>query len=183
MIRSYKIECLVVRKNKIGETDNRLTVLSKDQGLMIVLARGIRKINSRRSPHLDLLNHVKLYLAKGKTFDIVTDVEPLNHFSELKTHLSRIACAYKMIELINKLLPEKEEQSLIFNRLLSDLHILNSAFTVDEIKLTEDFANFLLMELGFLPRDKKLVGRVLDTVLEEVCERKIQSNVLLSKLL
>src|SRR3989344_9631919 len=143
MIRSYKIECLVVRKNKIGETDNRLTVLSKDQGLMIVLARGIRKINSRRSPHLDLLNHVRLFLSKGKTFDIVTDVEPLCHFSLLKSHLSRIASSYKMIELINKLILAGEEQRLIFDRLLQDLGQLNSTLIVNEIKLTEDFANFL----------------------------------------
>src|SRR3990167_4879731 len=120
MIKFSKIECIIIRKSKVGEADSCLTLLSKNQGILVVLGRGIRKINSRRSPHLDLLNHVRLFLSKGKTFDIVTDVEPLNHFSELKTHLSRIACAYKMIELINKLLPEKEEQSLIFNRLLSD---------------------------------------------------------------
>ena len=182
MNRSYKLEGIIIKVNEIGEIDNRLTILSNYSGLVVVLAKGIRRINSRRSPHLDLINHINCYLYKGKSFDIVTDVSPIDHFSWLKTRFSRVVYAYKLIELVNRFLVPGEEQNDIFQRLLIDLHKLNSPQFINEAELTEDFANFLLWQLGFLPRDKKLTGLTLDKTVEELCERKIYSNLLISKL-
>ncbi|OGG03342.1 DNA repair protein RecO [Candidatus Gottesmanbacteria bacterium RBG_16_37_8] len=182
MIRTYRIEGVVIRKDKMGEADYRLTVLSKNSGKLVIIAKGVRKITSRKAPHLDLLNHLKLFLAKGKTFDILTDVEAIDNFSFLKTHLSRIAVSFKMIELVNRLIPEREEHTQIFGRLLSDFHLLNKHIKLDETKITDDFANYLLWQSGYLPQDQRLAGIKLERFLEDVCERTIKSNILLTKL-
>ena|SRR3990167_2352140 len=183
MIRTYSLEALVLRKEKMGETDNIITVFSKSHGLLRLLAKGIRKITSRRAPYLDLFNYVRLYLNKGKTFDLITDVTLVNNFLVLKSDIKRVACAFKMAELLNRLLPEGQSQKLLYDRLISDYEGLNNLANLQQDKILTDFSNFLLSELGYAPKDKFFTGLTLDGILEEVMEKKINSNQLLSKLI
>jgi len=182
MIRSYRSEALIIRKVKRGEADSVITVLTRRQGLRVVFAKGIRRLKSKRAPFLDLFNHVVLYLSKGKTYDIVTDVEPIDNFGILKTHLSRVAGAFKISELTNRLLPESQSHEVIFDKVLNLFLILNQVEDQDEEKIINGFGNFLLQELGFIPQSLTLTGKDIDRTLEEVMEKKIKTNLLLAKL-
>lgn len=182
MVRTYRTEALVLKKVKFGESDNFLTVLTRRMGLIKVLAKGIRRINSRRAPYLDLFSHTVIYLSKGKAIDIVTDVEPLDNFSVLKSRLNRVASAFKLAELTSKLLPEGEGQMEIFDQLLKMLIELNVRNEISEQEVVEKYGIFILRELGFIPRNIFLKGKDLDTFLENVMERKINTNLLLEKL-
>jgi len=166
----------------MGETDRRLTVFSRRLGKLIVIAKGVRKINSRRAPYLDLFSHLTLFLSRGRTFDIITDVAPLNVFSKIRENLPSIAVAFHMAELTDRLLPERFPQLQIFSRLLHDLIILNSVKNAQLKALCDNYGLFLLWELGYLPPATVLTGSKLDRFLEEVMEKKIESSRLLTKL-
>ena len=61
-MRTYKIEGIVLRRRNLGEADRILTVLSRESGKISIKAPGVRRIPSRRSSHVELLNHSKFTL-------------------------------------------------------------------------------------------------------------------------
>ncbi|EKD66911.1 MAG: DNA repair protein RecO, partial [uncultured bacterium] len=70
----YRVSAFILRRSNVGEADKILTIFSKKIGKLRVIAKGIRKISSRRGPHVDLFNEVSMMLHHGKTMDIVTEV-------------------------------------------------------------------------------------------------------------
>lgn len=183
MLRSYRVEAFVLRRVKKGESDSYYTLLTRRHGLLRVLAKGIRKINSRRAPYLDLFNHLVIYLAKGKNIDIVTDITPIENYAQLKLFLSRVASAFKMAELTDRLLPEGVYHPEIFDKMHNTFQLLNQKNNIEEGKLIEEYSLYLLQNLGYIPQSQILKGKDLDRTLEEIMEKKIKANILLSKLL
>lgn len=194
MVRTYQAEAVITRVVKTRETDSRLTAVSHRHGKIVVVARGLRKINSRRAPFLDLFSHGKLFLAKGKTFDVVTDIVPFNNYIHLKSDLTVVAACYKMAEVVNTLLPEREPHPEVFQRFLADLVKMDNSVKKASFKknnlpaaysleIADSFGLFLLWQLGYLPRDRHLKGKKLDSFLEETMERRLKSSKLLTKLL
>jgi DNA repair protein RecO (recombination protein O) len=48
----YIAEGIILKRRNLGETDRILTVFSRQYGKIKILAKGVRKINSRRSGHI-----------------------------------------------------------------------------------------------------------------------------------
>ena len=86
-MRSFRVEGIVIKRKDFGEADRILTVFTRHQGKIQVIAKGVRKINSRRSAHVELLNHCILNIHEAK-LPILTEAEALNHFSPLKNQYS-----------------------------------------------------------------------------------------------
>ncbi len=94
-----KIKALIIRKINIGESNQILLVISPDEGLCKLKARGIKKINSKNSPYLQSLNFVKLNTVSGNTdLKIITSVDCINSFKDLKTNLLKIVFAEFLVE-------------------------------------------------------------------------------------
>lgn len=182
MIRSYKVDALVLKRNKKGELDNYYTLLTRSRGLIRVLAKGIRRINSRRAPFFDLFNHLDVFLAQGRSIDIVTDFSSIELFKDLKIDLKKVAVAFKLSELTEKFLPEAVPHQEIYEYLLAIFRILDKQKNMNSIEIVDKYSLFLLHNLGFLPQNQILKGNLLDQKLEEIMEKKIRSNSLLSKL-
>lgn len=184
MLRTYKIEGIVIKRINFSEADKLLSIFTKTLGKIVVLAKGIRKIHSRKAAHLEMFNNVSLQVASGRSIDIVTEAQTLRSFPNIRKHLPRLALAYQVAEEIDRLCPERETYQSIYLLLLWIL----KHFDVEErlenpIGLVDYFTRFLLVDLGFLPRDNKLTGDKLNVFLEQVMERKLKSNSLLIKLL
>ena len=62
MSRAYKTEAIIIKRRNFGEADRILTILTKNYGKIQVRAPGVRKITSRRSSHIELLNFSSLTL-------------------------------------------------------------------------------------------------------------------------
>jgi len=61
--RIYKTEAVVVRQSPLGEADRIITMLSPEYGQIRAVAKGVRRLNSRLTGHLELLNHVEVSVA------------------------------------------------------------------------------------------------------------------------
>src|SRR3989338_1421600 len=181
MRKFYTADSIIIRKMKLGEADVRLTAVTLEHGRIIVKAPGLRRITSRRSPYLDLFNYVKLFITAGRTFGIITDIEPFESFNYLREKLNRIGMAYKLSEVCDRLLPENEPYPDIFNRLLISLRMLNKPES-DPEKTGDFFCLDLLKRLGFLPREMHLEVTKLNMMLEEIMEKQIKSLTLLTKI-
>lgn len=180
MIRAYQAQAIVLKKAKMGEADVRLTLLTKERGKIIVMAKGLRKITSRKAPYLDLFSHININLYQGKSFDIVTDVTPINNFKNLKTKLRNIALTFKIAEVLERILPLDEPCGQVFESLLESLEFLEKAPEEEVMSIWHDFANQLLWQLGYLTEGKILKNRELDNYLESVLEKSIKSSELLT---
>src|SRR5260221_13416512 len=118
---TYAVHAIVVRRRSLGEADRLLTVFSKEYGKLFVLAKGVRRVPSRRAPYVELFTSVKLFLHKTKTWDIVSDAEPINRFSDVRSDLSSVSLAYYLCEVVDILLPEKQEHQDVYELLQETL--------------------------------------------------------------
>ena len=69
--RSIRVHAIVLRHADWGEADRLITLYSREQGKLRAIAKGARKITSRKAGHLEPFTHVKLQLARGRDLYIV----------------------------------------------------------------------------------------------------------------
>lgn len=142
-MRGFKTEGIILNRRNFGEADRILTVFTLHKGKVSVLARGVRKITSRRAGNVELLNRVQMYLYPGKNFLILTEATSLDTYQRLKEDLTLSTYAYHIIELISKLTAENQENPLLYSNLLEVLarlsarprQILIRAFEIKILKL------------------------------------------------
>lgn len=183
MYKSYKATGIVIKRINFREADKILTIFTKEYGKISILAKGIRKIHSRKASQLELFSYVKVNLVHSKFLDIVTEVEVQEFFPKIRNNLKNIAYAYELIEIIDRLCPEQETHKKIFDLSLEVLRILNTKEHKDTKLLLDKFALQVLWNLGFLPYGQVRTGTSLDKFLESIIERNIMSKKLLNKIL
>ena len=171
-MKTYKVEGIILKRSNLGEADKILTVFTKEEGKIKLLAKSIRKITSRKAGSLELFNQVKLLLVKGKNLDIITEVVVVNDFSFWRTDLKKVGVAYYLTELVDKLTPEKQEQYLVFSFLQESFNSLNKG---NATKIILNFEKKLLNELGFgLPQSFD-TQKSLKNYIEKITEKRINS--------
>lgn len=146
----------------MGEADRILTVFSKHEGKFSVRAKGIRRIPSRRSAHVELLNHSILTLYEGRFMPILTEAESLENFQNVKDDFSKVGFAYHLCELINGLCPDGQEHQDIFQLLketLSRLSLCHSdPFDSSQGKLHKESLNTSFLDPSAKPQDDRVVS-------------------------
>lgn len=175
MHRTYKVEGIILKRENLGEADRILTILSKESGKITARAPGVRRIFSRRSSHVELLNFSELALYRGsKTFmPVVTQARTFDDFSEVKSNLHKIGVALYLCELVNGLCAYNQENRTVFFHLKSILSELADA--LDTLSLIKKFEKDLLMTLGFWPEAKLLQTCDSRIVMERLLERKLKT--------
>lgn len=174
-MRTYRVEGIILKRNNFGEADRILTVLSKELGKIAVKAPGVRRIPSRRSPHVELLNlsMLTLYKSSRSFMPLLTEAQTLEDFSSIKNNLNKIGYAYYICELINGLCADNQENRNVFFQLKSTLSALNQ--TSDVENLIRNFEKDLLRTLGFWKEARMLETQNSKWVMEELLERKLKT--------
>lgn len=87
MAHREKLHALVVKRRDLGEADRILTLFTREQGLLRVVAKGVRRIPSRRGGHLEPFSHLVVVLSgRGESrwlasAETVSDHAALQHSS------------------------------------------------------------------------------------------------------
>lgn len=116
-------EGIILKRTNFGEADRVLTVFTDRFGKISVIARGVRKITSRRAGNVEVLNRVKLQLFKGKNYTL-TEAESLETFAKLKENLTLSTSAFHVLELVDRLTAESQKTPHIFELTVAILRIL-----------------------------------------------------------
>ena len=124
-MKTYKTEGIIIKRINFGEADRILTIFTKHYGKIKAIAKGIRKIKSRRAPHLELFNQTVLFLYKGKNLDIITEAQLVDSFSTLRKNLRKVAFAFGVCELVDQLTREGQKQLKAYELLKACLNDLN----------------------------------------------------------
>lgn len=120
-MKNFKVEGIVIKRRNFGEADKILTVLTRQNGKIHVKASGIRRIPSRRSAHVELLNLCVLNLYSGRNYPILTEAQTIDNYAALKEDFEAIGKAYHLCELVDSLCPENQENTDVFYLLKKEL--------------------------------------------------------------
>ena len=85
--RVYQVTGIVLSRFELGEADRVLTVLTPDLGKVRVIAKGVRRPTSRLGGTLEPFAELRLQLARGRTFDVVTQARVLHAWLQLRDRL------------------------------------------------------------------------------------------------
>lgn len=169
--RTYSSEGIILFRKNYQEADRIITLFSKHYGKVILLAKGIRKLNSRKRGHLENFSKVKFSAINTKGIDLMTEAGTIYNFSNIRLSLNKVTLAYYFCEVINKITRDGEKQTIVYELLLTNLCKLETAKNLKTLR--REFIRNLLIELGYWPKDKEMMSH--DIELEEVLERKINS--------
>ena len=174
-MRSFRTEGIIIKRRDLGEADRILTVLTRHHGKINVVSKGVSKINSRRAPHIELLNHSILNIYESRML-ILTEAETISHYSSLKNDLRRASYAFYTCEILDGLIAEYQDARAVFD--LTTNTLLRLENTKDPKTLISKFQQELLISLGFWPKKHALIQDS-DQFIEDIIERKIKSRRIL----
>lgn len=105
--RTLRVEAIILQHSDWGEADRILRIFTREQGKLRAIAKGARKMKSRKAGHLEPFMRSKLMLAKGRDMWIVTQAEVIEPYSALRENLEATARAAYVIELLDRLTYEE----------------------------------------------------------------------------
>lgn len=153
--RSYRVQALVIRHREFGEADRILTLYTLEKGKLQAIAKGVRKIKSRKAGHLEPFTQVSLQLAKGRNFEVVTQAETIRNFDNIRENLKLTAQAAYVLELLDRFTYEEGENRALFNLVTETLVRLDSGVVPG---LVVHYYEVHLMDiLGFKPQLRECV--------------------------
>lgn len=163
----YKVEAIILKARNLGEADKVLTLLTKNQGKIQAVAKGVRKIKSKNRGAVQPFSQSRIMLYRGRTMEIVTQCELITGFPKIRENLDRLAYAGYLAELTMWMVPEKDDQPEVYFLLLAVLHLLQNAQTPELIELiTRLYEIRLLNLLGYQPELNACI----------VCNNSVRSN-------
>ena len=181
-MNTFKTEGVVLKRINFGEADRIVTLYSKHYGKITCLAKGIRKLSSRKRGNLEIFNQVTFFAAKGKGMDIVTEVETIDAFASLRKKLKKVASAYEICEITDRLTAENSEQEEVYLLLIEYLKKLDESLEQESSNLVNNFGENLLRILGFWPREKEYPEKfVVSTFIEDIIENRLKSKNFFNK--
>lgn len=156
MSRFIKTKAIIINTYPIRETDRIITFISETGAKSQGIAKGVRKINSSFSGKLELFNHVRLFLVKGRNLDIITQAELINTYKNFYNNLTKLICGMQILSSFNKLLEYKENSKSKYYLLKSILSTLNNSGQPEAIV---KFAELKLINLlGYKPQIDKCIN-------------------------
>lgn len=154
----FKAEGVILRRQTIGEADRVLTLLTREHGKLRAAARGSRRVTSRLGGRLEPYTRARFLLARGRTLDVIAQVEVVDAFAGIRADLMRSAYAAYVAELADRFLPERDRHEDVFALVCATLGALDLAGEDKAELVTLRFALHLASALGYRPRAGECVG-------------------------
>jgi DNA repair protein RecO (recombination protein O) len=120
----FNLHAIVLRRMQYGETDNILTLYSRERGRFSAIAKGARKATSRLSGASEVLNYSKFALASARTLQIVRQAEIIASFAALRENLARLATGLYIADLLSAFVDDDDPNPELFDLLENSLHLV-----------------------------------------------------------
>ena len=145
-----KVEALVLRHSDWGEADRMLVIFSPHQGKTRVVAKGVRRLRSRKAGHLEPFTRVSLLLARGRDLWIVTQAETIEAFMPLRENLVLTSQAAYVVELLDRFTYDESPNPTLYRLVCETLARLSTG--EDPFTVLRYYDIRLLDKLGFRPQ-------------------------------
>jgi DNA repair protein RecO (recombination protein O) len=145
----FNLQAIVLRRMQFAETDNILTLYSRERGRISAIAKGARKPVSRLSGACEVLNHSRFQLASAKNLQVVRQAEIVASFAPLREDLLRLANGLYIADLLGAFVVDGDPQPDLFDLLEFSLHLI--AAVAAPTLAARWFELRLLDHLGYAP--------------------------------
>lgn len=170
MIKSVKTEAIVLRKRNLPNQDLIIHLFSKEKGKLMVFAKGIKKITSRRLPHTETGNLiVSVIHQEGERF-YLQETTLISGFSEIKKNQQKIRDLYFILFVLDRLAPENQPEPVLYNQIKKFLIELSRSADTNSSILAK-YLNKICITLGYLHKEKSFVE--LQSFIENIIEEKL----------
>jgi DNA repair protein RecO (recombination protein O) len=153
--RRYVTDAIVLSRFDLGEADRVLTLITPGYGKLKAIAKGIRRPSSRLGGSLEPFAELSVALARGRTFDVVTEVRVGHAWLRLRDSLESAATAWYLAELADRSLEERHEAEPLYDLLRRAYELLDAGMAPGRV--ARWYEMHLADELGQRPEVDRCV--------------------------
>jgi DNA repair protein RecO (recombination protein O) len=168
--RSSLVSALILKRSNIGEADRIVTLLTKEEGRIVAIAKGVRKIKSTKRASLEPGNITKVLLIKTKSMPILTQARLIDDTSKIRVNLAQIRQLTQLLEIIDTLFVEEEVEPHVYDLII---HIRKKIVEGNKVNLKKNLIT-LIEWLGFQNIAETEHTSILDYV-AEITGKKMKS--------
>lgn len=150
----YQTEAIILKKRNFGEADRLLTLLTRNKGKITAIAKGARRITSKKGGNVEVLNLCEIQVATGANLDIITEAQSIKSYHKIKKNLEKTSYSFIICETLDSLIPVNHQLPNIFDlttNTLNALAVQKSALKCR--KLIIFFQLKLLILLGYFSKE------------------------------
>ncbi len=147
--RIRKVEAVIISHKDFGEADRLIRLFSLEHGKLSAIAKGARKIRSRKAAHIEPFTYTALVLAKGQTFWIITQADTKAGYPGIREDLRKTAKAAYVLELADQLTGDEQPEPAIFHLITETLQRIDAV--EDPFNAVLNFELRMLDFSGFRP--------------------------------
>jgi DNA repair protein RecO (recombination protein O) len=128
-VQGYRDDGVVLRTQKLGEADRIVTLLTRQNGRVRAVAKGVRRTKSRFGARLEPFTHVDVLIHPGRSLDVITQAEVIRPYgAPLAGDYPRYTAGTAMLETAERFTPMEKEPALRqFLLLIGGLRALGEA--------------------------------------------------------
>lgn len=152
MPKEYRTTGINLKGMPLGENDRLLTILTKDHGLIRVVAAGARKHRSAMAGRSGLFVVNDLQISVGRNMDRIKNAEVLQSFVGLGKTLAKLTAAQYLSELALMQALSAQPQEELFLVLVEHLDRIQSAENKNVLAHLNHGIYHLLAIAGFAPQ-------------------------------
>jgi DNA repair protein RecO (recombination protein O) len=153
--RRYVTDAIVLSRFDLGEADRVLTLITPQHGKLKAIAKGIRRPASRLGGSLEPFAELTVVLARGRTFDVVTEVHVGHAWLGLRDRLESAATAWYLAEMADRSLEERHASEPLYALLRRSYELLDAGMAPGRV--ARWYEMHLADELGQRPEVDRCV--------------------------
>ena len=153
--RRYVTDAIVLSRFDLGEADRVLTLITPHDGKLKAIAKGVRRTTSRLGGSLEPFAELRVALARGRTFDVVTEVHVGHAWLQLRDRLESTATAWYLAELADRSLEERHAAEPLYALLRRAYELLDAGMAPGRV--ARWYEMHLADELGQRPEVDRCV--------------------------
>ncbi|MCD8511985.1 MAG: DNA repair protein RecO [Bacillus sp. (in: Bacteria)] len=145
----HKVEGLVIRTNDYGETNKIVTLYTRENGKVAVMARGAKRPKSRFASSAQLFMYGIFVYQRSTGMGLLNSADIIDSFRDVRSDLKLTAHGAYIVELLDRLTEDQERNPFLFELVYQTLYQLNEG--TDPDILTRIFETKMLEVAGVRP--------------------------------
>lgn len=167
-------QALVLRKT-VSRDDYRIILFTKEHGKIVAMGKGTRSLLSKRSPHIQTSNYLKVFLKKHTEMWYLEQTELLSGFGTVKQYEEKVRAIYFYLLILDKMLPQEQNEERVFQSSLLFLKHLHLLPQKDAFSFAVQSSAEIAKQLGF-PLSVDVPQEIIVKQLEDIIGEKILVN-------
>lgn len=165
--KTYKSEGVVLGRQNYKEADRIIHIFSRDFGKVTLIAKGVRKLTSRKRGHIENFMRINFSAVKGRGLDLITEAEEVESYNVVRKNLKKVTLAYYFTEVVGRLMREYDVNKEVYLILINYLEKLQDTNRLKNLRL--DFLKEIVVVTGYWPEGKHIQDP--DDLLKDIIQK------------